>query len=75
MEENELVVAVLLNGERRRLVLPSHTGTVANALGRLDEWIMTEDGGWVQKRFIVEVRPVDQAQRSKGATATSSEEL
>jgi hypothetical protein len=47
---------VLVSGERRRLELPSHSGDVANALSRLDDWILTSDGGWVQKRFIVEVR-------------------
>jgi hypothetical protein len=61
--EDELVIAVLVNGERRTFVLPSHTGTVANALDRLDDWILTEDGGWVQKRFIVEVRPAQQDQQ------------
>jgi hypothetical protein len=50
-------VAVLVNGERRSLELPAHTGTVANALDRLDEWIATADGGWVNKQHIVEVRP------------------
>jgi hypothetical protein len=71
--EDELVVAVLVNGERRRLVLPSRTGTVANALDRLDQWILTEDGGWVQKRFIVEVRPADQVQQTASAEATRDE--
>jgi hypothetical protein len=50
------VELVLLNGERRKLDLPSGSGTVANALARLDDWIRTSDGGWVQKTFIVEVR-------------------
>ena len=66
------VEVVLLNGERRTIVLPAHTGSVANALGRLDEWIHTKDGGWVQKRFIVEVRTVD---REKSAPAGSHEEF
>ena len=47
---------VLVNGERRTLDLPSGSGTIANALARLDDWIRTSDGGWVQKSFIVEVR-------------------
>jgi hypothetical protein len=51
-------VAVLLNGERRRLELPAHTGSVANAIDRLDDWIATADGGWVNKRHIIEVRPL-----------------
>lgn len=51
-------MAVLVTGERRRLELPAHTGTVANALDRLDDWIATIDGGWVNKQHIVEVRPV-----------------
>lgn len=48
---------VLLNGERRRVTLPGHTDSVANALNRLDAWVATDDGGWVQKSGIVEVRP------------------
>ncbi len=51
-------VAVLLNGERRRLELPAHTGSVANAIDRLDDWIATADGGWVNKQHIIEVRPL-----------------
>ena len=47
---------ILVNGGRRALELPSGSGTVANALARLDDWIETSDGGWVQKSFIVEVR-------------------
>jgi hypothetical protein len=54
-----LVELVLLNGERRSLDLPGGSGTVANALARLDDWIQTSDGGWVQKTFIVEVRSVE----------------
>lgn len=50
------VELILLNGERRTFDLPSASGTVANALDRLDDWIRTSDGGWVQKSFIVEVR-------------------
>jgi hypothetical protein len=47
---------VLLNGARRMIDLPEASGTIANALARLDDWIQTADGGWVQKRHIVEVR-------------------
>lgn len=50
---------VLVNGERRILVLASHTGSIANVLDRLDAWIQTDDGGWVQKSYIVEVRALD----------------
>jgi hypothetical protein len=49
---------VLVNGERRGVSLPGHTDSIANALNRLDPWIKTDDGGWVQKKFIVEVRAV-----------------
>jgi hypothetical protein len=41
------------------ITLPGHTGSVANALDRLDDWIETRDGNWVQKSFVVEVRLVD----------------
>jgi hypothetical protein len=47
---------VLVNGERRSLTLPGHSGSIGNALSRFDDWIQTDDGGWVQKSFIVEVR-------------------
>ena len=53
------VEVVLVNGERRTVSLPVHTGSLASALDRLDDWIPTDDGGWVQKSFIVEVRGVD----------------
>ena len=54
------VELVLVNGERRTVALPGHSGSVTNVLSRLDDWIATEDGGWVQKSFIVEVRGVGQ---------------
>jgi hypothetical protein len=45
---------------------------VANALDRLDTWIKTEDGGWVQKSHVVEVRVLD---KERGAWHGSDEEL
>ena len=66
------VEVVLVNGERRTIVLPGHTGSVTNVLARLDDWIATEDGGWVQKWFIVEVRAVD---RKANVPRGSSEEF
>jgi hypothetical protein len=66
------VEVVLVTGERRRIALPGHGGSVENVLGRLDDWIKTDDGGWVQKRFIVEVRPVDDEHK---APAGSVEEF
>ncbi len=51
-----VVEVVLVGGERRTVSLPGHTGSLANALARLDDWIPTDDGSWVQKSFIVEVR-------------------
>ena len=53
------VEVVLVSGERRTVSLPGHTGSIANALARLDDWIRTDDGSWVQKSFIVEVRGVE----------------
>ncbi len=64
--------AVLVTGERRRIRLQGHSGSVANALARLDDWIETEDGGWIQKSFIVEVRSADQ---DGGAPSRSDDEL
>ena len=64
------VEVVLVNGERRTLLLPVHTGSLANALARLDDWIPTDDGGWVQKSFIVEVRGVErEADVPRGSNA------
>jgi hypothetical protein len=63
---------VLINGERRRIGLPSHTGMVANALDRLDMWIQTDDGSWVQKNHVVEVRVLDEERRTRPG---SNEEL
>ena len=62
---------VLINGERREVALPSHTGMVANALDRLDTWIETDDGGWVQKSHVVEVR----VRGERGASRGSHEEF
>ncbi len=63
---------VLVTGERRKIDLPERSGSVANALARLDDWIKTEDGGWVQKRFIVEVRAADPG---RGTPEGSDEEF
>ncbi len=66
------VEAVLVNGERRTIALPGYTDSIVNVLDRLDDWIETGDGGWVQKRFIVEVRPLT---RDLEVAAGSREEL
>ena len=66
---------VLINGERRRVVLPSHTGMVANALDRLDTWIETDDGSWVQKSHVVEVREVDEERGMPRGTKEEFSEL
>lgn len=63
---------VLVGGERRVISFPSHTGSIGNALDRLDDWIETDDGGWVHKPFIVEVRRFDP---SRGARPAGEEEL
>ena len=49
----------LVSGAVRPLDLPTSTGSIANALSRLDDWIETADGGWVQKSQVVEVRNVE----------------
>lgn len=51
-----VVELVLINGERRRFEIPGHTDSIGQVLDRLDDWVKTQDGGWVQKRYIVEVR-------------------
>lgn len=58
---------VLINGERRQVALPSHTGMVSNALDRLDTWIETDDGGWVQKSHVVEVRVLGERGTPRGS--------
>jgi hypothetical protein len=69
------VEVVLVNGERRIIPLPRYTGSMANALARLDDWIKTEDGGWVQKRFIVEVRALEQERNVPGGSVEEFERL
>lgn len=56
------VELVLVNGTVRALDLPAGTSSIANALARLDEWIETVDGGWVQKSHVVEVRDAEDAE-------------
>jgi hypothetical protein len=63
---------VLMNGARRIIEVPAGSGTMANALARLDDWIQTVDGGWVQKSHIVEVRPAD-AKAGEAAAGTDTE--
>lgn len=70
-----VVEVVLVNGERRTMPLPRHTGSIANALGRLDDWIKTDDGGWVQKRFIVEVRALEDDRTLPPGSAEEFERL
>jgi hypothetical protein len=69
------VEVVLVSGERRMVSLPGHTGSVANALARLDDWIATDDGSWVQKSFIVEVRGVERERNQPRGTAVEFERL
>ncbi len=69
------VEVVLVTGERRTIPLPGHTGSMANALDQLDDWIKTEDGGWVQKRFIVEVSALEQDRNVPPGSAEEFERL
>jgi len=57
---------VLSNGERRTVTLSAHAGSIGNVLARLDDWIKTDDGGWVQKSFVVEVRSLEQGASARG---------
>ena len=66
---------VLVTGERRKIRLQGHSGSVANALARLDDWIETEDGGWIQKSFIVEVRTAGQDSRVPSGSDEEFERL
>lgn len=50
-----------MNGAVRALELPAGTSSIANALARLDDWIETADGGWVQKSHVVEARNAEAA--------------
>ncbi len=67
------VELVLLNGATRALDLPVGTSSMVNALSRLDDWVETSDGGWVQKRHIVEVRLA--GGREEAGTAVEYEAL
>jgi hypothetical protein len=49
---------VLVSGERRIVEIPVHAGSIATALDRLEDWIRTVDGTWLQKHHVVEARPV-----------------
>jgi hypothetical protein len=66
---------VLINGERRSLTLAAHTGSLGNVLDRFDDWIRTDDGGWVQKSFIVEVRVPDRVGDSHAGSAEEFDRL
>ena len=55
----------LLDGEVRHVSVGTHSGSVGNALDRLQDWIETDDGTWIQKRFIVEATVT---RRAAGAT-------
>jgi len=57
----------LVNGAVRLLDLPASTGSTANALSRLDDWIETADGGWVQKSHVVEVRKAEHTEAAGAA--------
>ena len=70
-EATAVLELVLINGERRSLTLAAHTGSLGNVLDRFDDWIRTDDGGWVQKSFIVEVRV---REREGDTPAASAEE-
>ena len=63
---------MLINGERRVFVLPGHTGSVVAVLDRLDDWVQVTDGGWVQKKHIVEVRIVE-AETAESPPASAEE--
>ncbi len=69
------VEVVLVSGERRTVSLPVHTGSFANALARLDDWVRTDDGSWVQKSFIVEVRGVEPEREVSRGSAVELERL
>lgn len=60
---------LLVSGDRRRMALPSHTGSVANFLDRLDDWIETSEGALVQKCHVVEVRVIGE-DRAPGPEST-----
>ncbi len=55
--------------------MPGYTGSLANALARLDDWIATDDGSWVQKSFIVEVRTVERERDLPSGSAVEFERL
>lgn len=59
--QEALVLALrLMTGETRHLTVGSKTVSIGNALDRLADWIETDEGSWVHKRFVVEAT-VEQA--------------
>ena len=49
----------LSSGDVRHLALGTRTGSIGNALDRLEDWIETEEGSWIHKRWIVEATVAD----------------
>ena len=64
---------MLVTGERKALTLPSHTGSVGAALDMLHDWIETDDGTWVQKRFVVEVHNRSERAATSASGASTGE--
>jgi hypothetical protein len=64
---------MLVTGELKALTMPSHTGSVGAALDRLHDWIETDDGTWVQKRFVVEVHIRSKPAGTSAARASTGE--
>jgi hypothetical protein len=61
VSETRRLEFVLVDGERRTVSVAGQMPSIATILERLDDWIETDDGTWVQKRFVVEVRLGDSA--------------
>jgi hypothetical protein len=66
---------VLTSGERRPVTLPAHTDSIGNVLARLDEWIKTDDGGWVQKSFVLEVRPTGHSGNARAGASVEEKRI
>jgi hypothetical protein len=53
--QEALVLALrLMTGEVRHVTVGTQTVSIGNALDRLADWIETDEGSWVHKRFVVE---------------------
>jgi hypothetical protein len=75
VNETRRLEFVLVSGERRTVSVAGQMPSIATVLERLDDWIETDDGTWVQKRFVVEVRLEESASAPRAGSDLEDERL